>query len=213
MTAGDEPFVLGLVNFHPLLHLVQRTSPVHLIVRLSRGGPRRPLVRPRRDAVGLQDGAGRGDQAVPRANTGGQHGGGARRRPGWNPGHGRRSGDVVQLWESGGCRVGGEGGVRVHFKRGGADGVLQHGGGGRVFVAAAALLGVAVDRLQEDLVDEVSAALRVRSLGVGEVVCLPHGLLLHHVKTLQLLRTVERKAGINVSFQHLESLIPQSSRR
>lgn len=74
---SDLPFVLSLLHLDPLLHLLQSTSPLHLLVCVSRGRRRGPLVRPCCDPVGLQDGAGRGDEAVPRANAGGQRGGGS----------------------------------------------------------------------------------------------------------------------------------------
>lgn len=175
--------MLRLLHFDPLLHLLQCVSPVPLLGSVAGGSRRRPpLVRPRRDPVGLEDGAGRGHQAVPRADAGGQRGGGSR--------HGRRGRRVVELREGGGHVVGGEGRVRVHLQDCGARGVLHCGG---ILVEAAALAGGVVPGLQEDLVDPGSRGVGARGLVVVAVVHLRDGLLLEQVKGLELVRrSVER---------------------
>lgn len=73
--------------------------------------------------------------------------------------------------------------MRVHFDGTCPDCVLHHGGGWRLFVEATAL--VAVDRLQQDLVDSRLRGVRVRR---GVVVVDVVRLLLRYVKTVQLLR-------------------------
>lgn len=72
---SDLPFELSLLHFDPLLNLLQSTSPLHLLVCVCRGLKWDPLVRPCCNAIRLQDGAGCGDEAIPRANAGGKCGG------------------------------------------------------------------------------------------------------------------------------------------
>ena len=56
--------------------------------------------------------------------------------------------------------------MRVRFQSGASYGVLQHGCSRRFFVEAAALLRFTVYGFQENLVDDGSCAVRVRSLGL-----------------------------------------------
>lgn len=160
----DLPPLLSLLNFDPLLHLLQSVSPLQMPERVGGCRLRRPLVRPRRDAVGLQDGAGRGHQAVPRAKAGRQRGGGSRRSAGRRSGHGSRRRRVVRQREGGGgWRSGWKGALFVRFQRGGAHVALQGDAAG-VLVEAAELLCVTVDGLQQNFVDNCFCGLRVDSL-------------------------------------------------
>lgn len=192
--------MLSLLNFDPLLHLLQSTPPLQMLVCVQYCWVWCSLVRPCCDAIWLQDRAGRGDEAVPSANTGGQGGGG----PWWSPGRhsGHRSwGRHVWRWEGSDWRVGWKGRVRVHFKKCASHGLLQHDGARRVLVKAAEFLWVSMYGLQENLVDNWFCSLRVWSLDlvVVYVVCLWNGLL---QQLLYLVRrsVKRRKAKMNVSY-------------
>lgn len=76
--------------------------------------------------------------------------------------------------------------MRVHFQGCTPHGVLQHGGGRRVFVEAAGFVCVTVYGLQENLVHDGSCGLRVQGLGlvVVHVVRLRDSMLRQHVQLL-----------------------------
>lgn len=92
----------------------------------------------------------------------------------------------------------------VHFQSRASSRVLQHRGGRRVFVEAAALLQVTVYWLQENLVDYWPCDVQFCSFGlvVVYVVRLWDGLLLQQAQLLQPVRwSVERDymKGLDVS--------------
>lgn len=69
---NDLPFVLSLLYFDPLLHLLKGTSPLSVLLCVISRWLWGPLIRPCCDAVGFQYGAGCGNQAISCANAGGQ---------------------------------------------------------------------------------------------------------------------------------------------
>lgn len=198
--------MLSLLNFDPLLHLLQSTPPLRMLVCAQYWWVWCSLVRPCCDAIWLQDGAGRGDEAIPSANTGGQGGGGPWRSSGRRSGH-RSWGRHVWLRDGSDWRVGWKGRVRVHFKKCASYGLLQHDAARRVFVKAAELLRLSMNGLQENLVDSWFCSLRVWSLGlvVVYVVCLWNSLL---QQLLYLVRrsVKRRKAKMDVNVKLLAAL-------